>query len=104
MDLLVVKQNGESLSIPAREGETIMELIRSAGVDDLLALCGGCCSCATCHVYIDENQQDLLSKMDESEDDLLSGSSHRLPTSRLSCQITFSAALSGLKVTIAPED
>ena len=70
----------------------------------LLALCGGCCSCATCHVHIDPAFADRLPKMGEDENDLLDSTDHRNETSRLSCQIPVSDALDGLIVTIAPED
>jgi 2Fe-2S ferredoxin len=61
-------------------------------------------SCATCHVYIDPNWLDALPAISEDEDDLLDGSDYRRPESRLSCQIPFSGALDGLRVTIAPSD
>ena len=81
-----------------------MEVIRDAGFDELLALCGGCCSCATCHVFVDEAWADKLPPVGEDENDLLDSSSHRNATSRLSCQISMGADLDGLRVTIAPED
>ena len=81
-----------------------MEAIRDNGFDELLALCGGCCSCATCHVHVDPAFKDKLPPMSEDEDDLLESSDHRVETSRLSCQIEFTAELDGLKVKIAPED
>ncbi|MEO1168051.1 MAG: 2Fe-2S iron-sulfur cluster-binding protein [Pseudomonadota bacterium] len=69
-----------------------------------LALCGGCCSCATCHVHVDPEFASKLPEMDEDENDLLDSSDHRNEHSRLSCQIPFEDALDGLKVTIAQED
>ena len=66
------------------------------------ALCGGCCSCATCHVYVADGFD--AGKAGADEDDLLDSSDHKTPASRLSCQIAFTSALDGLKVTIAPED
>lgn len=81
-----------------------MEIIRDAGIDELLALCGGCCSCATCHVFVDDAWTDELPPPSEDESDLLDSSDHRSDASRLSCQIPFTAALDGLRVTIAPED
>ncbi|MGW1420784.1 2Fe-2S iron-sulfur cluster-binding protein [Bradyrhizobium manausense] len=80
-----------------------MQIIRDAGFDELLALCGGNCSCATCHVYVDSGQIHLLGSMTELEDGLLDDLSHRKPTSRLSCQIIFAEPLDGLSLTIAPE-
>ena len=86
------------------KGQTVMEAIRDNGFDELLALCGGCCSCATCHVHVDPAFADKLPAMSEDEDDLLESSDHRNETSRLSCQIEFTSDLDGLKVQIAPED
>jgi len=102
--LKVTNRAGEETAIEVDPGLTVMELVRDNGFDELLALCGGCCSCATCHVYVDNSFADKLPAMSEDENDLLDSSDHRTAQSRLSCQITFSEALDGLKVRIAPED
>ena len=102
--LSVTTREGSEISVDAKTGESVMELIRDAGIDELLAICGGCCSCATCHVYVDEEFLDALPTMSSDEDDLLDGSSYRAPNSRLSCQIPFSDVLDGLRVRIAPEE
>jgi 2Fe-2S ferredoxin len=102
--LTVVNRDGEESTIEVEDGLTVMEAIRDNGFDELLALCGGCCSCATCHIHVDGEAMDKLPAMSEDEDDLLESSDHRHETSRLSCQIPFTADLDGLKVTIAPED
>jgi 2Fe-2S ferredoxin len=102
--LTITDRAGTATSIEAQTGITLMEAIRDAGFDDLLALCGGCCSCATCHVYIDPEFAALVPAMSEDENDLLDSSSHRTPESRLSCQIALRPNLEGIRVTIAPED
>lgn len=102
--LNIVGRDGTERIIQGRDGWSVMENIRGAGFDELLALCGGCCSCATCHVHVDEAWLASLPPMKGDEDDLLDTSSHRQPNSRLSCQIEFSDALDGLRVQIAPED
>ena len=102
--LIVVTREGEEREIDGDAGLSVMEVIRDAGIDEMLALCGGCCSCATCHVHVDPAFADKLPELSEDEDDLLESTDHRQPTSRLSCQIPFTADLDGLKVTIAPED
>jgi 2Fe-2S ferredoxin len=102
--LFVTTRAGEVREIEVDVGTTAMEAIRNAGVFELLALCGGCCSCATCHVFVDPRSGAELNAMNEDEDMLLDGSSHRRETSRLSCQIRMDERLSGLKVEIAPED
>lgn len=102
--LIVVNRAGDKTSIEAREGVSVMEIIRDSGFDELLALCGGCCSCATCHVFVDEEWTVAVGKASGDEDDLLDSSDHRIDRSRLSCQIVMTPALDGLRVTIAPED
>ena len=102
--ITVINQSGEESSVEATNGRTLMETIRDNGFDELLALCGGCCSCATCHVHIDPAFMDKLPKLSEDENDLLDSSDHRNEYSRLSCQIPISDAVEGLKVTIAQED
>lgn len=102
--LIVTTREGEVSEIDADDGLSVMEVIRDNGIDELLALCGGCCSCATCHIHVDPAFAEKLPAMNEDEDDLLESSDHRHETSRLSCQIPFTGDLDGLKVTIAPED
>jgi 2Fe-2S ferredoxin len=102
--LIVVDRAGEESEVEVADGLTVMEAIRDNGFDELLALCGGCCSCATCHVHVDPAFLGKLPAMSEDEDDLLESSDHREANSRLSCQLPFTPDLDGLKVTIAPED
>ncbi|HSX54895.1 MAG TPA: 2Fe-2S iron-sulfur cluster-binding protein [Sphingomonas sp.] len=102
--LIVVTREGEEREVEGEVGLSVMEVIRDNGFDELLALCGGCCSCATCHVHVDPEFAGKLTPMSEDENDLLDSSSDRDDRSRLSCQIQFTSALDGLKVTIAAED
>ena len=102
--LTIVNRAGDEKTIEATAGLSVMENIRDAGFDELLALCGGSCSCATCHVQVAEDWFAKTGGPNADEDDLLESSDHRSATSRLSCQIEMTAALDGLVVTIAPED
>lgn len=102
--LIVVNRSGEERMVEATAGLSIMEILRDNGFDELLALCGGCCSCATCHVYIDPKSSGLTADMSDDENDLLDSSDHRDADSRLSCQIIMSAELDGMTIRIAPED
>ena len=102
--LIVTTRDGTEHEVEGQAGLSVMEIIRDAGFDELLALCGGCCSCATCHVHVDPAFADKADPMGEDENDLLDSSDHRDERSRLSCQIPFSDALDGLRVTIAQED
>lgn len=102
--LIVVNRSGEEQAVEGGNGLSVMEVIRDNGFDELLALCGGCCSCATCHVYVDPAFAEKLPAMSEDENDLLDSSDHRNENSRLSCQLQVTDELDGLRVTIAPED
>ncbi len=102
--ITVIKRSGDAEIIGGQDNYSVMESIRDAGIDELLALCGGSCSCATCHVYVDERWLGSLSPITDDESDLLDGSDYRQENSRLSCQIKLSSALEGMTVTIAPEE
>jgi 2Fe-2S ferredoxin len=62
------------------------------------------CSCATCHIYIDEDWLERLPEPMSDERELLVELAHHQDNSRLSCQLEFTAALSGLRLTIAPDE
>ena len=102
--LFVTNREGEVREIEGRAGLSLMEVIRDSGMDELLALCGGSRSCATCHVYVDPAFAERLAPAAPEELELLDFSEHRQRTSRLACQIPFGAELEGLKVTIAPDE
>jgi len=101
--LSITSSTGVTRDVESAAGFSVMEVIRNAGFDDLLALCGGCCSCATCHVIVHPDDVGKLAPMSSDENDLLDSSDERTETSRLSCQIPFGPALDGLRVTIAKE-
>jgi 2Fe-2S ferredoxin len=102
--LNIVTRDGAEREVEAKAGWSVMENIRDNGFDELLALCGGCCSCATCHVHVDPDWFAAVGPRKPDEDDLLDTSDHKIETSRLSCQILFTPELDGLRVRIAPED
>lgn len=101
---MVTTREGVSHRVQARAGLTLMEILRGAGFDEMQALCGGCCACATCHVYVDSAALDRLPPPESDERELLESSSHKSPLSRLACQVSFDDSLDGMGVTIAPED
>ncbi|MGP1276112.1 MAG: 2Fe-2S iron-sulfur cluster-binding protein [Caulobacterales bacterium] len=104
INVKVTLRDGETRTLEARPGLSLMEVIRDSGIDDILAICGGCCACATCHVYVDADAAGALPARGPDEADLLETSDNMRETSRLSCQIRIVEALDGLAVTIAPEE
>ena len=102
--ITVTLRSGDAMTLDAAEGASLMEIARDGGVDDIMALCGGCCACATCHVYVAAEWLDKLPPMSEDDTELLVSISNRQASSRLSCQLVFAADLDGLAVRVAPED
>ncbi|MBY6200988.1 2Fe-2S iron-sulfur cluster binding domain-containing protein [Maritalea mobilis] len=87
-----------------RAGLSLMEVARMADVPGILAECGGACSCSTCHVHVDPGWVAQLPEKDEMEADLLDFASDvDEATSRLSCQITVTVDMDGLRVSIPAE-
>ena len=100
--IIVTDRDGVDHELEGKEGWKVMEIIRDAGLP-IEAACGGCCACATCHVYVDADWQDKLNAADEEEADMLDLALDVQDNSRLSCQVEFTATMDGLKVTLAPE-
>ena len=99
----VVDRDGNEREVQAPSGATLMEPLRDMD-DGVAAICGGMCSCATCHVYVDPEWVAKLPAPMSDENDMLGDLISRRPQSRLSCQIVLNDAISGLKVAIAPEE
>ena len=101
--LKVVDRDGVEHEVKAGGGGSLMEPLRDHDLG-ITAICGGMCSCATCHVYVDAAWVSRLTAAMSDETDMLRDLSTQRSNSRLSCQIQLSDALDGLKVTIAPEE
>jgi ferredoxin, 2Fe-2S len=101
--MIVVDRDGKEHAIEAKPGLKIMEILRELDYG-VAAICGGLCSCATCHVYVDAEWTARLPKPQSDELELLRElGDFKEGTSRLSCQVDFTDALSGIKVAIAPD-
>ena len=101
--LRVVDRDGVEHEVEGVAGLKVMETLRELEYG-VAAICGGMCSCATCHVYVDPAWVDRLPPAMSDERELLSELSQTQENSRLSCQIEFTPALAGLRVTIAPDE
>jgi 2Fe-2S ferredoxin len=101
MKILVTDQAGEEHELEGLDGWRVMEVIRDWGLD-IKAECGGSCTCATCHVWVDPDWYGRLPGPTDDEEDLIYASLDKKPNSRLSCQILLNDDLDGLKVTLTP--
>jgi 2Fe-2S ferredoxin len=98
-----VEHNGTRHTVDVEAGSSLMigaTLNMVPGVD---GMCGGICSCATCHCYIPDNWRGKLPGAGEGEQAMLEGAGHRKAGSRLGCQVIVTAELDGLEVQLPPE-
>ncbi|MEO1090436.1 MAG: 2Fe-2S iron-sulfur cluster-binding protein [Pseudomonadota bacterium] len=100
--LIVTDREGRTHELEGRAGWSVMELIRDADLP-IEAACGGCCACATCHVYVAAESAAKLPTVGDEEELMLDEAYEVQETSRLSCQLKWSDELDGLQVTLAPE-
>jgi len=101
--LRVVDRDVVEHEVDAKTGLKVMETLRELDYG-VAAICGGMCSCATCHVYVDPQWLSKLPTPMSDERELLSELAHHETNSRLSCQLEFTPNLAGLRVTIAPDE
>ncbi len=95
-----VQPDGGQQTIDAAVGQSIMEAATANLVKGIVADCGGGCSCATCHVYIDPEWLAKLAPADDIEQSMLEGAIDPNERSRLSCQLRMSDALDGIVVHV----
>lgn len=100
--LIVIDRDGVRHEVAGEIGWSVMEIIREANLP-IEAACGGCCACATCHVYVDPEWLLKLPEADPDENMMLDEAFEVRDTSRLSCQIKLTPELDGIKVELAPE-
>lgn len=97
----LVDIHGAEQLVSGAEGQSLMSAAIGEGIDGIVGQCGGACSCATCHIYIDDAWRDIVGTPESLEDEMLDFASDRQESSRLSCQIKLTPALNGLRATVA---
>ncbi|MCY3730710.1 MAG: 2Fe-2S iron-sulfur cluster-binding protein [Rhodospirillaceae bacterium] len=100
--IVYIEPDGTRRELDVPVGYSVMEGATLNDVQGIEAECGGACSCATCHAYIDEAWLHRLPQMEGMEDSMLESAVERQPNSRLTCQIQVSAELDGLVLKVAP--
>jgi len=97
----LIAADGTRHTIDAPTGKSLMRAATDAGIDGILADCGGCLTCATCHVIVDPAwEAKLRPPADEELEMLEMTAAPRQPSSRLSCQISLHEGLDGLVVQL----
>lgn len=98
--IIFIEHDGTENKVSAEIGQSVMEAAVQNGVNGIDADCGGACSCATCHGYIDESWQAKLVAPDAVEREMLDFAYMRAENSRLTCQIKVTENLNGLLVRL----
>ena len=102
MKIKVIDRDGNKHELEGDSNSSLMEILRDSGLD-IEAACGGCCACATCHVYINDQWLEKISPKDDDEESMLDQAFDVRNSSRLSCQINLSEDLDGIELELAPE-
>ncbi|MCB1748129.1 MAG: 2Fe-2S iron-sulfur cluster binding domain-containing protein [Gammaproteobacteria bacterium] len=100
--IIATDRDGEVHRLAARQGLTLMEILRDGGLP-IEAICGGQCICSTCHVYVDEPWAGQLEPRAADEQVMVEDTGSYQDNSRLACQVPYEEALDGLSLTLAPE-
>ena len=96
-----ISHDGKETVLDVPVGTSVMQAAVLNGIDGIVAECGGSCMCATCHVFVREDQRAKLAEMELGEDAMLDGTAvPRQPNSRLSCQLAMTPQMDGLVVTM----
>ena len=98
--IIFIEPQGTAREVQAVVGQSVMEAAVQNGVQGIDADCGGCCSCATCHGYVDEAWRDVLDEPDSVELDMLDFAFRRGEGSRLTCQIKVQDKMDGLLIRL----
>jgi 2Fe-2S ferredoxin len=100
--ITVIDHDGKQHTLNATDGLSVMEIIYDAGLP-IKAACFGCCSCSTCHVYVDEAWLDKIAPPSSEEEEILDMVIDLRGNSRLSCQIPYNPGLDGLGVALSED-
>ena len=98
--IVFIEPGGARREITAPVGITLMEAARQHGIQGVVAQCGGACTCATCHVYIDPAWVAKLEPREDMEEGMLETAWEPRENSRLSCQVHVTAEMEGMQVTV----
>lgn len=98
--IVFIEPSGRRRDVDATAGISLMETARSHGIEGVVAQCGGACSCATCHLYIDPVRAAQLPPREDMEEGMLESAWEPRANSRLGCQVIVTAAMDGLEVTV----
>ncbi|MAS03851.1 MAG: 2Fe-2S ferredoxin [Ahrensia sp.] len=90
-------------TVEAEAGFSLMEVAIRNGIKGIVAECGGQCSCATCHVFVEGEYFDKVGAPEGDEEDMLDFADNRMPNSRLGCQVEIVDELDGMTVRVAGE-
>lgn len=95
-----IEHSGDAHTVDVEEGMSLMEGATLNMIPGIEGMCGGICSCATCHCFIQLEDQATMPAIAEGEEAMLEGVSERRAESRLSCQVPVTEAMDGLRIRL----
>lgn len=101
--IFFIQADGREIAADIHDGDSLMQGAVDAMVEGIIAECGGGCSCATCHVHVDDRWMEAVGEAMDMERDLLEAADVLTPRSRLACQIEVGPELEGMVVRIPGE-
>lgn len=104
VNITFIEPDGTEKHVEAEVGLSLMEAATRSGVQGIAAECGGQCSCATCHVYVEGDFFEKVGPPQDDEEDMLDFSESRRSNSRLGCQVQIVDEYAGMVVWVVGED
>jgi 2Fe-2S ferredoxin len=99
-EIIFKQKNNVKISVSAANGTNLMLSAVASKIDGIKAICGGNCSCATCHIVIEPSYRSIVSPLNSNEKILLAKLRNKKEGSRLACQITVNEKLAGMRVIV----
>lgn len=95
-----ITHDENTFTVDVESGTSLMQAAVNNDIEGIVGECGGLCSCATCHCYIDPAWTTKTGDADDMERDMLECALEPAENSRLGCQVEVSDDLDGLVVRL----
>lgn len=100
VNFILSSGSGRNITVEACAGLSLMEVAVANDIDGIDAICGGAAACATCHVYLSQQWQDLIPDKAPEEEIMLAFVPNYTPMSRLACQIILTSEMNDIEVQV----
>jgi len=98
--VFIMPDGSERRDIQAEEGQSLLDVARAQGIEEIEGACEGAMACSTCHIILSEADYDKLNEPSESEEDMLDLAYGARPTSRLGCQVLVTEEMENMEIRL----